>query len=48
MRFSTVKQEEAINEHREVIENDGEVIKAFKGESEDIDDFFKCTDKEDL
>ena len=49
VRFSTVKQEEAINEHREVSQNQGEVLKAFKLESESSvngDDFFKCNQKD--
>ena len=44
-----MKQEEAINEHREISQNEGEVLKAFKLKSEPSvngDDFFKCIQKD--
>ena len=49
VRFSTFKQEETINDHTEINQNENQVMKASKFEplqSDNGDDFFKCKEKD--
>ena len=53
VRFSTFKQEETINDHTEINQNENQVMKASKFEPlqsniNNDDDFFKCKEKDGL